>query len=95
MPGQHLTAGATVYDTAGKKVGTLDRYDPRGGYLVARRGVLFPTDIPIPLHAFGGTDAQGDVRLDVCLGDLLGRPRRQFAAADPPPCVPPGRTRGR
>ncbi len=70
MPAQHLTAGAAVYDTAGATVGTLYRYDLRGGYLVARRGVLFPKDIYIPLHAFGGTDAHGNVRLDVRLGDL-------------------------
>ncbi len=71
MSAQHLTVGATVYDTAGATVGTLDRYDSQGGYLVARRGVLFPRDIYIPLHAFGETDATGNVRL----GDLLGRPR--------------------
>jgi hypothetical protein len=45
MPGQHLTAGAAVYDTAGEKVGTFQRYDPRGGFLAVRRGVLFPTDL--------------------------------------------------
>jgi len=70
MPAHHLTVGATVYDTVGATVGTLDRYEPRGSYLVARRGVFFPRDIYIPLHAFGGTDAQGNVRLDVRLGDL-------------------------
>jgi len=70
MPAHHLTVGATVYDTAGATVGTLDRYEPRGSYLVARRGVFFPRDIYIPLHAFGGTDVQGNVRLDVHLGDL-------------------------
>jgi len=70
MPTQLLTAGVTVYDAAGATVGTLDRYDPRGGYLVARRGVLFPRDIYIPLHAFRETDAQGNVRLYLRLGDL-------------------------
>ncbi len=70
MPAHHLTVGATVYDTAGATVGTLDRYEPRGSYLVAQRGVFFPKDIYIPLRAFGGTDAQGNVRLDVRLGDL-------------------------
>jgi len=75
MPAQHLTVGTTVYDTAGATVGTLDRYEPQGSYLVARRGVLFPRDIYIPLHAFGGTDATGNVRLAVRLGDLLGQTR--------------------
>ncbi len=70
MSAQHLTVGATVYDTAGATVGTLDRYEPQGGYVVARRGLLFPRDIYIPLHAFKGTDAHGNVRLDVRLGDL-------------------------
>jgi len=70
MPAQSLTAGVTVYDAAGASVGTLDRYDARGGYLVARRGVFFPRDMYIPLHAFRETDARGNVRLDVRLGDL-------------------------
>ncbi len=70
MPGQHLTAGATVYDSAGTKVGTLHRYEPRGGYLVVRRGVLFPTELYVPLQAFRGTDASGHVRLDVRRSDL-------------------------
>ncbi len=64
MPAHHLTVGATVYDTAGATVGTLDRYEPWGSYLVARRGVFFPRDIYIPLHASGGTDVQGNVRLE-------------------------------
>ncbi len=70
MPAQSLTAGVTVYDAAGATVGTLERYDPRGGYLVARRGILFPRDMYIPLHAFRETDAQGNVRLALRLGDL-------------------------
>jgi len=70
MPAQILTAGGTVYDATGKKVGTLHRYEPRGDYLVVRRGVLFPRDIYIPLQAFRGTDASGHVWLDVRKGDL-------------------------
>ncbi len=69
-PAQLLTAGVTVYDAAGATVGTLERYDPRGGYLVARRGIFFPRDMYIPLHAFRETDAQGNVRLNLRLGDL-------------------------
>jgi hypothetical protein len=79
MPGQHLTAGATVYNIVGEKVGTLHRYDPRSGSLVVRRSVLFPRDLYVPLRAFRGTDTGGRVHLDVRTGDLLGRPRRQLA----------------
>jgi stress response protein YsnF len=70
MQGPHFVAGATVYDTAGAKVGTLRAYNPQGGYLLVEKGWLFPKDLYIPLAAVQGTDATGAVHLGLRKDDL-------------------------
>jgi len=70
MTAQEITKGATVYGTGGEKMGTIQAYNAHGGYLVVRTGWLFPTDLHIPLYAFQGTDAHGDVHLGLCKSDL-------------------------
>ena len=70
MQGQQFAAGATVYDTAGAKVGTLRAYNPQGGYLLVEKGWLFRKDLYIPLAAVQGTDAAGDVHLGLRKDDL-------------------------
>ena len=72
MQGQQFVAGATVYDTAGAKVGTLRAYNPQGGYLLVEKGWLFSKDLYIPLAAVQGTDAAGDVHLGLRKDDLQG-----------------------
>ena len=69
MTAQQITKGATVYGTGGEKVGSIRAYDAPGGYLVVRKGWLFPTDLHIPLQAFRGTDAHGDVHLGLRKAD--------------------------
>ncbi len=69
MTAQQITKGATVYGTGGEKVGTIQAYNAHGGYLVVRKGWLFPTDLHIPLHAFQAIDAHGDVHLSLRTGD--------------------------
>jgi uncharacterized protein (TIGR02271 family) len=70
MQWQQFVEGATVYDTTGEKVGTLRAYNPQGGYLLVAKGWLFPKDLYIPLAAVQGTDAAGDVHLDLRKDDL-------------------------
>lgn len=68
MTAQQITKGATVYGTGGENIGTIQAYNARGGYLVVRKGRLFPTDLHIPLYAFQGIDARGGVHLDLRMG---------------------------
>ena len=70
MQGQQFAAGATVYDTAGAKVGTLRAYYPQGDYLLVEKGWLFPKDLYIPLAAVQGTNATGTVHLGLRKDDL-------------------------
>jgi hypothetical protein len=70
MQGQQFAAGATVYDTAGAKVGTLRAYNPQGGYLLVEKGWLFPKDLYIPVGAVQRTDATGAVHLGLRKDDL-------------------------
>ena len=72
MQEQHFVAGATVYDTAGAKVGTLRAYNAQGAYLLVEKGWLFPKDLYIPLAAVQGTDATGAVHLGLRKNDLQG-----------------------
>ncbi len=59
-PANHrIIKGATVYDIAGDKVGTLDAYDPDAGYLDVRKGWLFHKDVFVPVGAIDTTDADG------------------------------------
>jgi hypothetical protein len=70
MQGPRFVVSATVYDTAGAKVGTLRAYNPQGGYLLVEKGLLFPKDLYIPLAAVQGTDATGAVHLGLRKDDL-------------------------
>ncbi len=70
--GGQIGPGATVYDAAGEKVGTVRSYDAQGGYLDVEKGWLFPKDFYIPLSAVQGTDANGDVQLSLYKDDLQG-----------------------
>ena len=69
MTAQQITKGATVYGTGGEKIGTIQAYNAHSGYLVVRKGWIFHTDLHIPLYAFHGTDAHGDVHLDLSKAD--------------------------
>ncbi len=57
MAGQRFHRGAPVYDVVGATVGRLHVFDPEGGYITARHGVLFHRDAYIPLDAIRITDA--------------------------------------
>jgi len=69
---QQIAVGATVYDAAGEKVGTVRAYDAQGGYLDVEKGWLFPKDVSIPLRAVQSTAADGDVQLNLYKDDLQG-----------------------
>lgn len=59
-PGRYQIAnGATVYDAAGEKVGTVAEYDPQAGYMLVEKGWLFHKDIYIPLDAITNSDDNG------------------------------------
>lgn len=70
MQGQQFADGATVYDTAGEKIGTLRGYDPQGGYLMVEKGWLFPKDCYVPLTEVRGSDSNGDIHLSLHKDDL-------------------------
>jgi uncharacterized protein (TIGR02271 family) len=72
MQWQQFVEGASVYDTTGAKVGTLRAYNAQGGYLLVEKGWLFSKDLYIPLAAVQGTDAAGDVHLELRKDDLQG-----------------------
>ena len=59
MQGQQFTAGAMVYDRAGKKVGTLHAYNPQSGFLAVRTGWLVRKDRYIHRSAVSRGDAAG------------------------------------
>jgi len=60
----HVAVGMTVYDTVGYTVGTVQAYNPQGGYLAVRTGGLFRrTDRSIPLDAVDHSGATGGVFL--------------------------------
>jgi hypothetical protein len=69
MQGQHFTTGATVYDRAGKKVGTLHTYNPQSGFLAVRTGWLRRKDRYIHRSAVSRSDAAG-VALQLSKDDL-------------------------
>ena len=69
MQGQHFTTGATVYDSAGKKVGTLHAYNPQSGFLAVRMGWLLRKDRYIHRSAVSRADAAG-VALQLSKDDL-------------------------
>jgi uncharacterized protein (TIGR02271 family) len=54
-----IANGATVYDAAGDKVGTVAQYDPQAGYLLVEKGWLFHKDIYIPTSAINATNEDG------------------------------------
>src|SRR5438876_11592365 len=69
MQGQHFTTGATVSDSAGKKVGTLHAYNPQSGFLAVRMGWLLRKDRYIHRSAVSCGDAAG-VALQLSKDDL-------------------------
>ena len=69
MQGQHFTTGATVYDSAGKKAGTLHAYNPQSGFLEVRTGWLLRKDRYIHRSAVSRADAAG-VALQLSKDDL-------------------------
>jgi len=70
MTDQQYYQDATVYDTADEKIGTVQAYDPQGGYLTVQKGFLFHKDLYIPVDAVQRTDAEGNVRLSLHKDDL-------------------------
>jgi len=69
MQGQHFTTGATVYDSAGKKAGTVHAYNPQSGFLEVRTGWLLRKDRYIHRSAVSRADAAG-VALQLSKDDL-------------------------
>jgi uncharacterized protein (TIGR02271 family) len=67
--GQAIPEGTQVFDANGAKVGTVDMFNAEGGYVVVRKGLIFPKDIYIPLQAISGS-SQGGVQLNVTKDDL-------------------------
>ena len=61
--------GATVYDSAGDKIGTVHENNVQGAYLVVQKGLLFHKDFYVPLSAIARADEQG-VYLTVSTADL-------------------------
>jgi len=72
MTGQQFYQDATVNDAAGEKIGTVQAYDPQGGYITVQKGFLFHKDLYIPVSAVQNTDAEGNVQLSVYKDDLAG-----------------------
>ncbi|MDQ2830160.1 MAG: YsnF/AvaK domain-containing protein [Chloroflexota bacterium] len=72
MTGQQFYEGATVTDMAGEKIGTIQAYDPQGGYITVQKGFLFHKDLYIPVSAVQNTDADGNVQLSLYKDDLQG-----------------------
>ncbi len=81
MAGQQFHRGAPVYDVVGAMVGRRHVYDPEGGYITVRHGVLFHRDASIPLDAIRITDLQGNVHLHLFKDDLVDH------RGDDPPIV--------
>ncbi len=70
MTSQQFYQDATVYDTADEKIGTVQAYDPQGGYITVQKGFLFHKDLYIPVDAVQRTDAEGNVYLSLHKDDL-------------------------
>lgn len=68
--GQRIPEGTRVFDVNGAKVGTVDMFNAEGGYLVVRKGLIFPKDIYVPLQAITGSNQDG-VRLNVTHDELF------------------------
>jgi len=64
-----IPSGATVYDSAGDKVGTVAGYDSVSGYFLVEKGWLFVKDIYIPISAIARAD-EGAVYLSLLKDDL-------------------------
>lgn len=70
MTGQQFYQDATVYDVADDKIGTIQAYDPQGGYLTVQKGFLFHKDLYIPVNSVQRTDDDGSVYLTLHKDDL-------------------------
>ena len=70
MTGQQFYQDAPVHDAADEKIGTVQAYDPEGGYLVVQKGFLFHKDLYIPVSTVQNTDAAGTVHLSLYKDDL-------------------------
>jgi len=70
MTGQQFYQDVTVYDTGGEKIGTVQAYDPQGGYITVQKGTFFHKDLYIPVNAVQSTDAEGNVYLSLHKDDL-------------------------
>jgi uncharacterized protein (TIGR02271 family) len=64
-----VTAGTSVYDSNGDKVGNVVEYDSQAGYMVVEKGWLFHTDLYVPLTLISTTDDQG-IYLKISKDDL-------------------------
>jgi uncharacterized protein (TIGR02271 family) len=64
-----VTAGTSVYDNGGNKVGNIVEYDSQAGYMVVEKGWLFHTDLYVPLTLISTTDDQG-IYLKISKDDL-------------------------
>ncbi len=56
---QQFIEGEAVFDVDGDKVGAVQEYNAREGYLVVQKGWLFPKDLYIPVDAIQRNDAEG------------------------------------
>src|SRR6185437_16826044 len=73
-----IPTGATVYDSAGDKVGTVAGYDAQAGYFLVEKGWLFVKDIYIPTSAITRADTEA-VYVSLLKDDL-----KQDIYANPP-----------
>ncbi len=70
MTNQQFYQDATVHDTAAEKIGTVQAYDPQGGYITVQKGFLFHKDLYISVGAVQRTDTEGNVYLSLHKDDL-------------------------
>jgi uncharacterized protein (TIGR02271 family) len=69
-PAAKIATGATVFDDAGEKVGTVAELNEPGSYLLVQKGWLFHKDFYVPFNAVTRVDELGGIYLNVNKQDL-------------------------
>src|SRR5579863_3275585 len=69
---QQFAEGTPVFDAGGEKVGTVSEHNVQGGYLVVRKGWLFPKDVYVPLNVIQSNNADG-IYLSMYKDDLANQ----------------------
>lgn len=84
IPGT-VTTGQTVYDNAGKKVGTVDAVDANTGYVMVQANPFSEKDMYIPFRLITNVDPRElflSVSRDEVRRDYAGLPPRSTQVAD-------------